>query len=84
MDVQTIYNRGEETINNIYGKALLPKIFATWGSHKEDMVFNEIFTFYGMYLSDFEFMTPIETEAVVYASISCLGLGGQEIGTYGV
>lgn len=76
MNVQAIYDRGVETINNVYGPTLLPKIFDTWGSHKEDMKFNEIFVFYGLYLSDFEVMTPLETEAVVYSTISCLGLGG--------
>ena len=76
MSVQAIYDRGLATINNIYGSTLLPKIFDSWGSHKEDMRFAEIFTFYGLYLSDFEVLTPLETEAVVYTSISCLGLGG--------
>ncbi len=76
MSVQAIYDRGVETINRVYGATLLPKIFDSWGSHKEDMKFNEIFVFYGLYLSDFEVMTPLETEAVVYSAISCLGLGG--------
>jgi hypothetical protein len=38
--------------------------------------FNELFVAYGLYLSDFEVMTPLETEAVVYSTISCLGLKG--------
>lgn len=76
MSVPAIYNRGLETINSIYGASLLEKIFTTWGSHKEDVKFNEIFALYGLYLSDFEVLTPLETEAVVFSSISCLGLGG--------
>lgn len=76
MDVQGIYERGAKTINAIYGPSLLPQIFDTWGSHKEDVRFNELFAIYGLYLSDFEVLTALETEAVVYATISCLGLGG--------
>lgn len=76
MDVQAIYDRGKKTINDIYGPQLLPKIFDTWGSHKEDFKFNELFAVYGLYLSDFEILTPVQAEAVVYAVISCLGFGG--------
>ncbi|KAI7760917.1 hypothetical protein LZL87_008129 [Fusarium oxysporum] len=76
MNVPEIYNRGLQTINTIYGEELLNNIFNTWGSHKEDVKFNEIYTLYGLWLSDFEVLTPLETEAVVYSSISCLGLGG--------
>lgn len=76
MDVQAIHNRGSKTMTAIYGSALLPKIFDTWGSHREDVRFNETFAVYGLYLSDFEVLTPIEAEAVVYASISCQGFGG--------
>ena len=35
----------------------------------------ELFAVYGLYLSDFEQLTPLETELVVFTSISCLGLG---------
>lgn len=35
----------------------------------------ELFTIYGLYLSDFEQLTPLETELVVFVTISCLGLG---------
>lgn len=76
MDVQAIVDRGSTTINAIYGPSLLPKIFDSWGSHREDVQFNELFAVYGLYLSDFDVLTPLETEAVVYATISCLGLGG--------
>jgi Ca2+-binding EF-hand superfamily protein len=76
LDVSAIYDRGQETINSVYGAALLSKVFNSYGSHKEDFKFTEIYTLYGLYLSDFEVLTPLETEAVVYSSISCLGLGG--------
>lgn len=35
----------------------------------------ELFTVYGLYLSDFEQLTPIEAELIVFVTISCLGLG---------
>lgn len=40
------------------------------------MKFNELFTVYGLYLSDFEYLTALETEALVYTSITCQGLRG--------
>ena len=76
MNVPAIYERGQATINTIYGASLLDEVFESFGSHKEDVKFNEIYALYGLYLSDFEVLTPLETEAVVYSSISCLGLGG--------
>lgn len=76
MDVQAIFDRGLTTINAIYGSSLLDKVFASWGSHKEDVRFNELFAIYGLYLSDFDVLTALEAEAVIYATISCLGLGG--------
>lgn len=76
INVQQIHDRGAATAATIYGPVLLPQIFDTWGRHKEDMKFNELFVAYGLYLSDFEVMTPLETEVVVYSTISCLGLRG--------
>ncbi|KAJ6119149.1 hypothetical protein N7523_003429 [Penicillium sp. IBT 18751x] len=76
MSVPALYERGQATINTIYGAPLLEKVFDSLGSHREDVKFNEIYTLYGLFLSDFEVLTPLETEAVVYSSISCLGLGG--------
>lgn len=35
----------------------------------------ELFTVYGLYLSDFEQLSPLETELVVFTTIQCLGLG---------
>lgn len=51
------------------------RIFPQWGDHTADIQFAEIFTVYGLYLSDFEHLTAIETEFVVFTTISCLGLG---------
>jgi hypothetical protein len=76
MNVPAIHDRGLATINTIYGAPLIEKLFSTLGSHKADVRFVEIFALYGLFLSDFEYLTPLETEAVVYSSISCLGLGG--------
>lgn len=65
MNVPAIYERGQATINTIYGAPLLENIFQSFGSHREDVKFNEMYTLYGLYLSDFEVLTPLETEAVV-------------------
>jgi hypothetical protein len=65
MNVPVIHDRGLATINTIYGAPLLDKIFSSWGSQKADVKFVEIFALYGLFLSDFEYLTPLETEAVV-------------------
>jgi hypothetical protein len=36
----------------------------------------EMFSVYGLYLSDFTVLTPLETELVVFATITCLGFRG--------
>jgi hypothetical protein len=36
----------------------------------------EMFSVYGLYLSDFTVLTPIETELVVFATITCTGWRG--------
>lgn len=78
MDVSSIYARGVATIDTIYGR-LLPKIFASFGSHSQDIQFMELFTVYGMYLSDFDVMDAIETEVVVSTAITCTGLRGPSL-----
>ena len=76
MDRDHIHTRGLDTIHSIYGQDLLHnRIFPQWGAHTQDIQFMELFTVYGLYLSDFEVLTPLETELVVFVTISCLGLG---------
>lgn len=71
-----IHARGNDTLYSIYGRNLVHnRIFPQWGDHSADLQFNLLFSVYGLYLSDFEHLTPIETELVVFTSISCLGLG---------
>ncbi|RTE68902.1 hypothetical protein BHE90_016713 [Fusarium euwallaceae] len=74
LNMAAIYDRGVRRMDQIYGSSLLPKVFDSYGTHKEDLKFNEFFAVYGLYLSDLEVMTSLETEAVVFTSISCLGL----------
>lgn len=75
IDRDQIYARGLDTIHTIYGHALLHnKIFPQFGRHTQDVQFMELFTVYGLYLSDFDQLTPIETELIVLVTISCLGL----------
>ncbi|KAK5092908.1 hypothetical protein LTR24_004703 [Lithohypha guttulata] len=76
IDREQIHARGVDTIHSIYGHDLLHnQIFPLWGAHTQDVQFMELFTVYGMYLSDYEVLTPLETELVVFVTISCLGLG---------
>ncbi|KAK5939895.1 hypothetical protein PMZ80_008277 [Knufia obscura] len=76
VDRERIHARGVDTIHSIYGHDLLHnRIFLQWGAHTQDIQFMELFSVYGMYLSDFEVLTPLETELVVFVTISCLGLG---------
>lgn len=74
--VRQIHDRGLDTIHSIYGQELLHnKIFPMWGLHTRDIQFMELFTVYGLYLSDHSVMSAYETELVVFVTISCLGLG---------
>lgn len=71
-----IHARGVDTIHTIYGRDLLHnRIFPQWGHNSADIQYHELFTVYGLYLSDFEQLTALETELVVFTTISCLGLG---------
>lgn len=76
VDRDDIHARGLDTIHSIYGHDLLHnRIFPQWGLHTQDVQFMELFSVYGLYLSDFEQLTPVETELIVFVTISCLGLG---------
>lgn len=75
LSVPTIHARGEHTIDTIYGP-LLPKIFDSFGAHSKDIQFMELFTVYGLYLSEFTHLTPLETELVVFVTIMCIGWKG--------
>jgi hypothetical protein len=78
VDVSAIRTRGGSTIDTIYGP-LLPSIFQSFGSHARDIEFMELFTAYGLYLSDFTLLSPLETELVVFMTIMCTGLRGPSL-----
>ena len=78
-DNPAIKSRGIATIDTIYGNHLLPKIFDSFGSHSADIQHMELFSVYGLYLSDFTVLTPIETELIVFVSILCTGLRGPSL-----
>ncbi|ETN43128.1 uncharacterized protein HMPREF1541_02286 [Cyphellophora europaea CBS 101466] len=75
ISVPAIHARGSQTIDTIYGP-LLPSIFDSFGAHSADVQFMELFSVYGMYLSEFTHLTPLETELVVFVTIMCTGLRG--------
>lgn len=71
-----ISTRGRNTLYSIYGRELVHnRIFPQWGDHSADFQYNMLFSVYGLFMSDFEVLRPIETELVVFTTISCLGLG---------
>ncbi|RMD42022.1 hypothetical protein DV735_g3122, partial [Chaetothyriales sp. CBS 134920] len=75
-DPEATKARGVATINTIYGPSLLPDIFASFGSHSADIQYMELFTVYGIYLSDYALISPIQTEMIVFVSILTTGLRG--------
>lgn len=79
LNVSDIHARGTKTIDTIYGSTLLPKIFDSFGAHSQDVQFMELFTVYGLYLSEHTLLTSLETELVVFATITCTGLRGPSL-----
>jgi hypothetical protein len=79
LGVNEIHARGTKVIDSIYGSELLPKIFASFGRHSADIQFMELFTVYGLYLSEFSVLSALETEFVVWASITCTGWKGPAL-----
>ncbi|KAK5037495.1 hypothetical protein LTR13_004652 [Exophiala sideris] len=73
-----LHAHGIETITSIYGD-LWPSIFKTFGPHRPVVGFHELTIVYGLYLSDFTHLTPLETEIVVFTSITCQGLKGPSL-----
>jgi hypothetical protein len=79
LDTNSIHARGVKVIDTIYGSELLPKIFASFGRHSADVQFMELFTVYGLYLSEFSVLSALETEFVVWATITCTGWTGPAL-----
>ncbi|RMZ81991.1 hypothetical protein DV737_g2338, partial [Chaetothyriales sp. CBS 132003] len=77
-DAAAIKSRGEAAINTIYGP-LLSSIVGTFGIHSADIIHMELFTVYGLYLSDYTLMSPLETELVVFVTILSTGLRGPSL-----
>ncbi|KAK5458449.1 hypothetical protein LTS15_004531 [Exophiala xenobiotica] len=73
-----LHTRGIETITSIYG-TLWPRIFSTFGPYRQDMGLHELTVVYGMYLSGFTHLSPLETEVLVYTNITCQGLRGPSL-----
>ncbi|RMZ78781.1 hypothetical protein DV738_g3612, partial [Chaetothyriales sp. CBS 135597] len=78
-DPDAIKARGVAKINGIYGPALLPNVFASFGSHSADIQHMELFTVYGLYLSDHALISALETEMIVFVSILTTGLRGPSL-----
>ncbi len=74
----SLHARGIETITSVYG-TLWKDIFSAFGPHRGEVGFHELAVVYGLYLSDFDRLSPIETELVAYACITCQGLRGPAL-----
>ncbi|EXJ91251.1 hypothetical protein A1O1_04361 [Capronia coronata CBS 617.96] len=73
-----LHARGIETITTIYG-TLWPTIFHSFGPHRRDIGLHELGIVYGLYLSDFRLLSPLETEVVAYTCITAQGLRGPAL-----
>src|SRR5882672_1571415 len=70
-----LHARGIDTITTIYG-TLWPAIFKSFGPHRSQVGLHELTIIYGLYLSDFTHLSPLETELVAFTNITCQGLQG--------
>ncbi|KAL2218073.1 hypothetical protein M432DRAFT_580262 [Thermoascus aurantiacus ATCC 26904] len=68
----TIPDRGTRFLQQIYRQNLAP-IFASWGSFRPDFEWMERAVIYGLFLSDHEVLSAVETELVTLSAIMCQG-----------
>ncbi|OCT51196.1 hypothetical protein CLCR_08599 [Cladophialophora carrionii] len=73
-----LHARGVETITSVYGN-LWQNIFRSFGPHRPQVGLHELTIVYGLYLADFTYLTPLETELVAFTSIICQGLRGPAL-----
>lgn len=78
IDNQAITARGTQFLQTLYKENLSP-IFASWGSYGPDFEWMEKAVIYGLFLSDHELLSPVETEFVTLSSIMCQGFRGPTI-----
>lgn len=74
----SLHARGIETITSVYG-TLWQNIFKSFGPHRSQVGFHELSIVYGLYLSDFTYLSALETELVAFTSITCQGLRGPAL-----
>ncbi|KAK8233872.1 hypothetical protein HDK77DRAFT_238762 [Phyllosticta capitalensis] len=75
---EAISNRGEKFMRKLYQSNLEP-ILSTWGSHEADFTWLEKSVIYGLFLSDHEVLSEVETELVIMSSIMAQGLKGPTL-----
>ncbi|KAL2012803.1 hypothetical protein VTN00DRAFT_328 [Thermoascus crustaceus] len=68
----TIPSRGTKFLQQLYRENLAP-IFASWGSYGPDFEWMERTVLYGLFLSDHEILSAVETELVSLPAIMCQG-----------
>lgn len=73
IDINTaIPARGTKFLQQLYRENLDP-IFASWGSYGPDFEWVERAVLYGLFLSDHEILSAVETELVSLPAIMCQG-----------
>lgn len=75
MNLKDVSARGTAHLDSLYKENLQP-IFDTWGAHTHEVQWLEKDIIYGVFLSDFSVLDPVETQMVVLPAIMCQGVRG--------
>jgi len=73
-----ILERGTGFLERLYRDDHLP-IFESWGTYAQDFGWMERSVIYGLFLSDHEILSAVETELVIVTAIMCQGIPGPTI-----
>jgi hypothetical protein len=66
-------DRGSTALHTLYRSNLAP-IMASWGAHEADFAWLEKRVIYGLFLSDYDVLSRLETQCVILSAIMCQGL----------
>lgn len=72
--LEEVQMRGVSALKGIYGPSLLPRVYDGFGGHRDQFRYMMEVVVYGCCLGDFEELSPLETESVMFAGITCTGL----------
>ena len=78
VDIDAVMDRGTKFIQQIYKENLSP-IFSSWGSYKPDFEWMEKAVIYGLFLSDHDLLSAVESELVTLSAIMCQGIAAPTL-----